>query len=164
MKPEHHTHILILLAAVAAVQLLTLATSKDFYLTQLTMTAYYSLIIIGLCLLMGYAGQISLGHAGFFAIGGYTSAVLTTTADKSSKPARATKARPRKKAAAPRRGGRRRVDLADVTGVGLAGRQRVHGVPAGHLVLEGGDERLHHDQARELGRREQLSVLASDLQ
>ncbi len=78
MKPERHTHILILLAAVAAVQLLTLATSKDFYLTQLTMTAYYSLIIIGLCLLMGYAGQISLGHAGFFAIGGYTSAVLTT--------------------------------------------------------------------------------------
>jgi branched-chain amino acid transport system permease protein len=28
---------------------------------------------------MGYAGQISLGHAGFFAIGGYTSAVLTTS-------------------------------------------------------------------------------------
>ena len=27
---------------------------------------------------MGYAGQISLGHAGFFAIGGYTSATLTT--------------------------------------------------------------------------------------
>jgi branched-chain amino acid transport system permease protein len=27
---------------------------------------------------MGYAGQISLGQAGFFAIGGYTSAVLTT--------------------------------------------------------------------------------------
>jgi branched-chain amino acid transport system permease protein len=27
---------------------------------------------------MGYAGQISLGHAGFFAIGGYTSAVLST--------------------------------------------------------------------------------------
>jgi len=42
------------------------------------MTAYYSLIVVGLCLLMGFAGQISLGHAGFFAIGGYTSAVLTT--------------------------------------------------------------------------------------
>jgi branched-chain amino acid transport system permease protein len=42
------------------------------------MAAYYSLIVIGLCLLMGFAGQISLGHAGFFAIGGYTSAVLTT--------------------------------------------------------------------------------------
>ncbi len=78
MRTARHLHILFLLAAVVAVQLLTLATSKGFYLTQLTMTAYYSLIIIGLCLLMGYAGQISLGHAGFFAIGGYTSAVLTT--------------------------------------------------------------------------------------
>ena len=42
------------------------------------MSAYYSLVIIGLCLLMGYAGQISIGHAGFFAIGGYISAFLTT--------------------------------------------------------------------------------------
>ena len=42
------------------------------------MTGYYSLVIIGLCLLIGYAGQISLGHAGFFAIGGYVSAFLTT--------------------------------------------------------------------------------------
>jgi len=73
-----HLHILLLLASVVAVQLLTLGLGKSFYLSQLTMTAYYSLIIIGLCLLMGYAGQISLGHAGFFAIGGYTSAVLTT--------------------------------------------------------------------------------------
>ena len=54
------------------------AAGKGFYLTQLTMSAYYTLVVIGLCLLMGYAGQISLGHAGFFAIGGYTSAVLTT--------------------------------------------------------------------------------------
>jgi branched-chain amino acid transport system permease protein len=29
---------------------------------------------------MGYAGQVSLGHAGFFAIGGYTTAVLSTAA------------------------------------------------------------------------------------
>ena len=49
------------------------------YLTQLTMAAYYALVALGLCLLMGYAGQISLGHAGFFAIGGYASAVVSTT-------------------------------------------------------------------------------------
>lgn len=78
MRTGRRLHILLLLAAVAAVQLLTLAAGKGFFLTQLTMTAYYTLIIVGLCLLMGYAGQISLGHAGFFAIGGYTSAVLTT--------------------------------------------------------------------------------------
>ncbi len=70
--------ILPLLAVVILVQLLTTWTGKQFYLTQMTMAAYYSLLIIGLCVLMGYAGQISLGHAGFFAIGGYLSAALTT--------------------------------------------------------------------------------------
>ena len=67
-----------LAAAVAIIQLLTLAFSVPFYLTQLTMSGYYALVAIGLCLLMGYAGQISLGQAGFFAIGGYTAATLTT--------------------------------------------------------------------------------------
>ncbi len=70
--------ILPLLAVVILVQLLTTWTGKQFYLTQMTMAAYYSLLIIGLCVLMGYAGQILLGHAGFFAIGGYLSAALTT--------------------------------------------------------------------------------------
>jgi branched-chain amino acid transport system permease protein len=78
MRSTRFSHILYLLLAVVTVQLLSLALGKGFYLTQLTMTAYYSLIIIGPSLLMGDAGQISLGHAGFFAIGGYASAVLTT--------------------------------------------------------------------------------------
>lgn len=59
-------------------QLLTSLSGRDYYFTQLTMALYGCLVIGGLCLLMGYAGQISLGHAGFFAIGGYTSATLTT--------------------------------------------------------------------------------------
>jgi branched-chain amino acid transport system permease protein len=50
----------------------------EYYLTQLTMASYYTLLIIGLSVLIGYAGQISLGHAGFFAIGGYTVAYLST--------------------------------------------------------------------------------------
>jgi branched-chain amino acid transport system permease protein len=78
MKTRRSTPILTLVVVVILVQLLTYVAGKEFYLTQLTMTAYYSLVVIGLCLLMGFAGQISLGHAGFFAIGGYTSAVLTT--------------------------------------------------------------------------------------
>lgn len=64
--------------AVAGVQLAAGAAGKAFWLTQLTMTAYSGLVVIGLCLFMGYAGQISLGHAGFFAIGGYGAALLTT--------------------------------------------------------------------------------------
>lgn len=63
---------------VVAIQMITAWTDTRFYLTQLTMSAYYALLIIGLCVVMGYAGQISLGHAGFFAIGGYLSAALTT--------------------------------------------------------------------------------------
>jgi branched-chain amino acid transport system permease protein len=41
----------------------------------------YSLAALGLALLMGLAGQVSLGHAGFFAIGAYTQAVLVTEYD-----------------------------------------------------------------------------------
>jgi branched-chain amino acid transport system permease protein len=42
-------------------------------------TGIYSLITIGLSLLMGYAGQISLGQAAFFGIGAYISGILTAT-------------------------------------------------------------------------------------
>jgi len=65
-------------ALIVAIQILTGVTDSSYHLTQLTMTAYYSLLIIGLCMLIGYAGQISLGHAGFFSIGGYIAALLTT--------------------------------------------------------------------------------------
>ncbi|MFP7754984.1 branched-chain amino acid ABC transporter permease [Thermodesulfobacteriota bacterium B35] len=70
--------ILCLVALVIVTQLLTRITGTSYYLTQLTMSAYYALVVIGLTVLMGYAGQISIGHAGFFAIGGYLSAALTT--------------------------------------------------------------------------------------
>ncbi|MCD6397845.1 MAG: branched-chain amino acid ABC transporter permease [Spirochaetaceae bacterium] len=60
------------------IQLVTSLSGKAFFLTQLTMSAYYVLVALGLCLVMGYAGQISLGQAGFFAIGGYTTAFLST--------------------------------------------------------------------------------------
>jgi branched-chain amino acid transport system permease protein len=76
----HHKNVKVLglVFAVIGVQVLTSLTDTSHHLTQLTMSAYYSLVIVGLCLLIGYAGQISLGHAGFFAIGGYISAFLTT--------------------------------------------------------------------------------------
>jgi branched-chain amino acid transport system permease protein len=78
MSRRRNLPIVILALAVIAVHLLAAAAGKPQYLTQLTMAGYYSLVIVGLTLLMGYTGQISLGHAGFFAIGGYTSGLLTT--------------------------------------------------------------------------------------
>lgn len=78
MNVKRYGALLILVALVVAVQLLTSVIGQTFYLTQLTMAAYYTIVVVGLCMLMGYAGQISMGHAGFFAIGGYMSASLTT--------------------------------------------------------------------------------------
>lgn len=49
----------------------------DNYPDLMVFAGIYSLITIGLSLLMGYAGQISLGHAAFFGIGAYVSAILT---------------------------------------------------------------------------------------
>lgn len=70
--------LIVLPALVFGFQYLTQVTDTQFYLTQATMAAYYTLLVIGLGVLMGYAGQISIGHAGFFAIGGYVAAALTT--------------------------------------------------------------------------------------
>lgn len=51
--------------------------NNKYYLNVLVFAGIYAIVTIGLSMLMGFAGQISLGHAGFIAIGGYTSAILT---------------------------------------------------------------------------------------
>ncbi|MGD8449237.1 MAG: branched-chain amino acid ABC transporter permease [Desulfobacterales bacterium] len=50
----------------------------EHYPDIMVFAGVYCLITIGLSLLMGYAGQISIGHAAFFGIGAYISAILTT--------------------------------------------------------------------------------------
>ena len=50
----------------------------NHYTGIMVFSGIYCLITIGLSLLMGYAGQISLGHAAFYGIGAYTSGILTT--------------------------------------------------------------------------------------
>lgn len=70
--------VVVFAAAVPALHLILRAAGTEYCLTQLTMAAYYAIVVTGLGLLMGYAGQASLGHGAFFALGGYTSAVLTT--------------------------------------------------------------------------------------
>ena len=51
---------------------------NPYYVGVLVFVGIYSLITIGLSLLMGYTGQISLGHAAFFGVGAYTSGILST--------------------------------------------------------------------------------------
>ena len=52
---------------------------NNYHLMVLNVAALNIIVIIGLNLLMGYAGQISLGHAAFFGLGAYLSAICTTT-------------------------------------------------------------------------------------
>jgi len=49
----------------------------DYFISILNLTCMYSIVTVGLMLLTGYTGQISMGHAAFFGIGAYTSAILT---------------------------------------------------------------------------------------
>ncbi len=77
MKIRAYIPLFIFIFISALIPVLTGMFQANFFLTQLTMSAYYALAALGLCLLLGYAGQISLGQAGFFAIGGYMSAMLS---------------------------------------------------------------------------------------
>ncbi len=52
---------------------------NDYYYTLLNFIGIYTLLVVGLNLLLGYAGQISLGHAAFFGLGAYASGILTAT-------------------------------------------------------------------------------------
>jgi|UniRef100_A0A7C3WNP5 branched-chain amino acid transport system permease protein len=64
---------------VAVVILIPLVVESEYYLTLLNFIGIHTILVVGLNLLMGYAGQISLGHAAFFGLGAYTSGILTGT-------------------------------------------------------------------------------------
>lgn len=51
-------------------------TFNSYHLFQFTMVVVYALAVLGLAILTGFNGQISLGHGAFYAIGAYTSAIL----------------------------------------------------------------------------------------
>ena len=50
----------------------------NYFLTQATFVFINGTVAVGLMLLIGYTGQISLGHAAFFAVGAYVDAILQT--------------------------------------------------------------------------------------
>jgi branched-chain amino acid transport system permease protein len=51
--------------------------ASDFQLFRLTNVLIYAIALLGLNILVGYNGQISLGHGAFYAVGAYTAAILT---------------------------------------------------------------------------------------
>jgi branched-chain amino acid transport system permease protein len=49
---------------------------KNFRVFQFNMVMIYAIAVLGLNILTGYNGQISLGHGAFYAIGAYVAAIL----------------------------------------------------------------------------------------
>jgi len=67
------------LVFICAVSVFGLVTENTYYLQIMTFIGINTLLALGLNMLMGYTGQVSLGHAAFYGIGAYTTAILSGT-------------------------------------------------------------------------------------
>jgi ABC-type branched-subunit amino acid transport system ATPase component/ABC-type branched-subunit amino acid transport system permease subunit len=76
-RPRDWIRFLVVAAIVLA---LPLVFHDPFFILVLQSLAYLFIVALGLDILVGWTGQISLGHAGLYAIGAYTSALLATRA------------------------------------------------------------------------------------
>ena len=75
MKKNPYSGLFIVMVILA---ILPFVLPNSFYMDLVIRMAINAVIVLGLNLLIGFAGQISLGHAGFLGIGAYASAVLPT--------------------------------------------------------------------------------------
>ncbi len=75
MTPTRHS-VVVLLVAAALIGGVALV-GNDYYLRIFFMMCVYYLCAAGMNVLVGYAGQKSLGQAGLFAAGAYTAALVT---------------------------------------------------------------------------------------
>ncbi len=66
-----------ILFLIAAVILLPLISGSSYLLSVGIFAGINALVAIGLTILMGYAGQVSLGQAGFYGIGAYVSSIMS---------------------------------------------------------------------------------------
>ena len=65
-------------AAALALALLPVIFDDPFFILVMQSLAYLFIVTLGLDILVGWTGQISLGHAGLYAVGAYTTALAST--------------------------------------------------------------------------------------
>ncbi len=63
-------------ALVAALALFPVAVHNPYYIHLVETIMIYAIVLFGLDIVVGYTGQVSLGHSGLFGIGAYTAGVL----------------------------------------------------------------------------------------
>lgn len=74
----HQTGLMVLLLS-AVLLLFPIFENNSYTLGVTNLIAINAIVVLGLNLFIGYAGQISLGHAAFFGLGAYGSAIATGT-------------------------------------------------------------------------------------
>jgi branched-chain amino acid transport system permease protein len=77
MNPRRAKFLLTLLL-LASVVILPLVITSNYWLNILNLALSFSIACLGLNIVLGYAGQLSLAQAAFWGVGAYTSAILTT--------------------------------------------------------------------------------------
>src|SRR5258705_3972457 len=75
IAPDAHRSFAALALLIAGACVLPFLVS-DYRIFQFTMALVYAIALLGLNMLTGYNGQISLGHGAFYAVGAYVTAIL----------------------------------------------------------------------------------------
>lgn len=81
------SRLLLVAAALVVVATLPQMTGDSYHTYLLTTVGIYAVVAMGLNLLFGYTGQVSLGHGALVAVGAYTAAILMTESGWSFWPA-----------------------------------------------------------------------------
>ncbi len=69
-------HFLLYVIGFAALMLFPVGIDNPYYIHLLETIMIYAIVLFGLDIVVGYTGQVSLGHAGLFGLGAYTAGVL----------------------------------------------------------------------------------------
>jgi branched-chain amino acid transport system permease protein len=77
LKKIYHNSLAAPLIFMILLFILPIFITSKYAFTVLIMIGIYALVCNGMTMLTGFAGQISLGHAAFYGIGAYSSAILT---------------------------------------------------------------------------------------
>ncbi len=70
------SHLLLAVIGIAALALFPVGVHNPYYIHLVETIMIYAIVLFGLDIVVGYTGQVSLGHAGLFGVGAYTAGVL----------------------------------------------------------------------------------------
>ncbi len=65
------------LAGLATLAALPFVITSSYYLPLITTIVIYSILVLGLDIVFGYTGEVSIGHAALFGVGAYTAGLLS---------------------------------------------------------------------------------------